>query len=111
MNGWIFLWTKIWRIPEAHKEVPAAVFIGDENMYNVLLWKYGCTDYYYKNIVLEPKFPETIYELETSELRDIQMEPAASTYCEDSNIICAYHQLEDVSLRKEILRILHELEK
>lgn len=47
-----------------------------------------------------------------STLCNVQMEPnTISTYCGDSNIICAYHQLEDVSLRREILRILNELEK
>jgi hypothetical protein len=114
INEWVeFSMDKtVWEIPKTHPEVPAAVFIGDENMYNVLLWKYGCTDYYYKHIVLEPKYPETIYELEMSTLCNVQMEPnTISTYCGDSNIICAYHQLEDVSLRREILRILNELEK
>ena len=64
--------------------------VGDETPYNLLLWKYGVSEYYYTETISEPKTKEALYELENQEKAPQ----------------CIYHQLKDLEFRKDVLKTL-----
>lgn len=78
--------------------------MGDETIYNVLLWKYNTVDYYDKHLIIEPKEISTIIEIENNHIIDRQVEENNKmTYVYDSNIVAIYHQLKDLDFRTKTL--------
>jgi hypothetical protein len=81
--------------------------VGDETPYNLLLWKYNLTNYFYENIILELNTKEAILKAETTEIIDtILEENRINTFCKNSNILAGYHQLKNLQFRKELLPLL-----
>lgn len=78
--------------------------MGCETIYNVLLWKYGATDYFEKNLIIEPKKISTILEIENGEVLDRQIEEDNKmTYVYDNKVVAIYHQLKDLDFRTKVL--------
>lgn len=81
--------------------------LGDETVYNVLLWKAGEKGYFEKNLIVEPKEISTIYKIENEEIINEQIEADNSlTYIEDSKKIHIYHQLKNLDFRIKVLEKL-----
>ncbi len=81
--------------------------VGEETPYNLMLWLDNVQNYYYEDVVLEPKKIETIVKIENGNVKDTNFEPEiSSSYCKSSDIIVAYHQLKDVKYKYDIIDAL-----
>lgn len=96
--------------PKSLKQKSRKYFhIGDEGVYNTLLWKYGIKGNYTKGIVLEPKEASTFVTVENTKVLNQRLEPSnAMTECVDSTQVYAYHQLKDLKFRKKVLNMLSQ---
>ena len=96
--------------PKSLKQKSRKYFhIGDEGVYNTLLWKYNIKGNYTKGIVLEPKEISTFLKIENNKIINQKLESSnAMTECVDSTQVYAYHQLKDLKFRKNVLNMLSQ---
>lgn len=83
--------------------------VGEETPYNLMLWQDNIENYYYEDVVLEPKKLQSIVDIETKNITDTIFEQEIpSSYCRSSGMVVGYHQLKDLNFRNEILSALEK---
>jgi hypothetical protein len=93
-------WVDILMDGELLKEGRKYFPLGDETVYNILLWKYSVEDYFYNQIVFEPKTVSEYSKVEFGTLSDSMVE---NTYCYNSETTQIYHQIKDINLQNGII--------
>jgi hypothetical protein len=84
--------------------------LGDETVYNVLLWKGKMSDYYETNLIIEPKEISTIIEIENNQIYKKMLEKENPlSYVHDSSLVHVYHQLKELNFRYTALNNLQNV--